>query len=91
MRRAMATASPQTAATGTRRLVRPRENRMVAGVAAGVARYFDVDPTVVRIVFAILLVITWFTAGLAYAAAWLLMPEEEWPHQAGGTAPPRLR
>ncbi|MFN0072770.1 MAG: PspC domain-containing protein [Chloroflexota bacterium] len=36
-----------------RRLYRKREGKMVAGVAAGLADYFDVDPTLVRLVFVI--------------------------------------
>jgi len=49
---------------------------MVAGVAAGVADYFDVDPTIVRIGFVVLA----FLGGLAvplYAAGWLLIPDED--------------
>jgi phage shock protein C len=57
-----------------RELERPREGRMVAGVCAGIARYFDVDVTIVRIVLAALTVAG--GAGVAlYAAGWLLMPE----------------
>jgi phage shock protein PspC (stress-responsive transcriptional regulator) len=48
---------------------------MVAGVAGGLADYFDVDPTMVRIGFVALA----FLGGLAvplYLAGWLLIPEE---------------
>ena len=48
---------------------------MVAGVAAGMADYFDIDPTMVRIGFVILSLM----GGLAiplYVAGWLLIPEE---------------
>ena len=48
---------------------------MVAGVAAGLADYFDVDPTLVRIGFVVLSCL----GGLAiplYVAGWLLIPEE---------------
>ena len=49
---------------------------MLAGVAAGVARYFDIDVTVVRIVFAVLAVVG--GAGLPlYLAGWLLIPDED--------------
>ncbi len=60
---------------GVRRLRRSRD-RMVAGVAGGIAEYVDIDPTIVRLVFAVLLIlgagITWF---LVYALLWILMPE----------------
>jgi phage shock protein C len=56
-------------------LSRPIEDRMLAGVAAGIARYLRVDVTVVRIVFAVLAVIG--GAGVPiYLAGWLLIPEE---------------
>jgi len=56
------------------RLRRPRQ-RVIAGVAAGIARHFDVDPLVVRVA---LVVLCFFGgAGLVlYAAGWLLMPED---------------
>jgi phage shock protein PspC (stress-responsive transcriptional regulator) len=48
---------------------------MLAGVAAGIARYLDVDVTIVRIVLAVLTVLG--GAGVPiYLAGWLLMPEE---------------
>ena len=49
---------------------------MVAGVAAGLADYFDVDPTIVRVGFVALA----FLGGLAvplYVAGWLLIPDED--------------
>jgi phage shock protein PspC (stress-responsive transcriptional regulator) len=57
------------------RLHRRRDGRMVAGVAAGLADYFGIDPTLVRIGFLVLAVM----GGLAlplYVAGWLLIPEE---------------
>jgi phage shock protein C len=56
-------------------LSRPIQDRMLAGVAAGIARYLGVDVTVVRIVFAVLAVVG--GAGVPiYLAGWLLIPEE---------------
>jgi phage shock protein PspC (stress-responsive transcriptional regulator) len=55
-------------------LIRPVRGRMLTGVAAGVADYFGVDPTIVRIVLAVLAV-----AGPGvplYLAGWLLIPDE---------------
>jgi phage shock protein C len=56
-------------------IFRPFQDRMLAGVAAGTARYFGVDVTLVRIAFVVL---TFFGgAGVAaYLAGWLLIPEE---------------
>jgi phage shock protein PspC (stress-responsive transcriptional regulator) len=56
-------------------LRRPFEDRMLAGVAAGLARYFDVDVTIVRIAFVVLTVVG--GAGIPlYLAGLLLIPEE---------------
>jgi len=60
---------------GTKRLYRPREGRVVAGVCAGLAAYFAVDPTLVRLAFALLAVFG--GAGiLLYLCAWIVIPEE---------------
>jgi phage shock protein PspC (stress-responsive transcriptional regulator) len=58
-----------------RRLVRVSEGRWLGGVAAGLGRYFDVNPLVYRIAFAALA----FAGGtgiLLYLAAWLVIPAE---------------
>jgi phage shock protein PspC (stress-responsive transcriptional regulator) len=56
-------------------LCRPFQDRMLAGVAAGAARYFGVDVTIVRIILAVLTVVG--GAGVpVYLAGWLLIPEE---------------
>ena len=55
-------------------LIRPVRGRMLTGVAAGVADYFGVDPTIARIALAVLAV-----AGPGvplYLAGWLLIPDE---------------
>lgn len=56
-------------------LTRPVHDRMLAGVAAGVARYLGVDATIVRIAFALLAVMGGAGVPL-YLIGWLLMPEE---------------
>lgn len=56
-------------------LTRPVNDRMVAGVAAGIARYLGADVTIIRIV----LVVLAFVGGAGvpiYLAGWLLIPEE---------------
>ena len=56
-------------------LRRPYQDRMLAGVAAGVARYFGVDVTLVRIAFVVLTIVG--GAGIPlYLAGLLLIPEE---------------
>ena len=65
-------AGPQAA---PRPLSRPVSDRMLAGVAAGLARYLDVDVTIVRIVLAVLAVVGGIGVPL-YLTGWLLMPED---------------
>ena len=80
------TASPETdtksavypeasAQTQPQPLYRPFQDRMLAGVAVGIARYLGVDVTVVRIVLAVLTVVGGVGIPL-YLAGWLLIPEE---------------
>jgi phage shock protein PspC (stress-responsive transcriptional regulator) len=58
-----------------RRLTRPRDDRMLAGVCAGLGRYFDMSPVVYRLAFAVL-ALAGGTGILIYGAAWLVMPVE---------------
>jgi phage shock protein PspC (stress-responsive transcriptional regulator) len=60
---------------GPRRLERSRDDRVIAGVCAGVARYANVDATIVRVAAVALLAFGGFGA-FAYLAAWLLVPEQ---------------
>ena len=61
---------------GTKVLVRSRKGRMLAGVCAGAADYFDMDVTLVRVIVAVVCVITGGAGVLAYLAAWLIIPAE---------------
>ncbi|WP_182525973.1 PspC domain-containing protein [Nocardioides dongkuii] len=56
-------------------LVRPRHDRVVAGVCAGVARRFGLTPWTVRLLFLLLLFIPG-TQLVIYPVLWLLMPSE---------------
>jgi phage shock protein C len=60
----------------TKVLVRSRKGRMVAGVCAGLADYFGMDVTLVRLIVAVVAVITGGVGVLAYLAAWAIIPEE---------------
>lgn len=53
-----------------------RTNRKIAGVCGGLGEYFDIDPTIVRIIFLILLLV--IGGGLlAYLICWIAMPREQ--------------
>ena len=60
---------------GRKRLMRSRHDRKIAGVCAGFAEYFDIDVTLLRVVW----LVVFFFGGcglLAYVVAWIVMPEE---------------
>ena len=64
-----------TTHTTSRRLVRRTDDRMVAGVCSGLADYFGVDPTIVRLAVVGGTVLGFGTLLVAYVLAWLLRPE----------------
>ena len=61
--------------SGGKRLLRPREGRMLAGVCVGLADYFGVDVNLVRLGFGVFTVF-WGLGALIYALAWVVLPEE---------------
>jgi len=60
------------------RLSRPVYDKKIAGVCAGVARFFDLDVTLVRVLW-LLAVVLAGTGLLAYFICWIVMPKEELP------------
>ena len=69
------TSTPSTS-NPIRRISRSRDERMLAGVCGGIARHLGIDPVLVRIATVVLA--TMGGAGIvAYAAAWLLVPNDE--------------
>jgi phage shock protein PspC (stress-responsive transcriptional regulator) len=65
-----ASAAPQP------RLVRSRTDRRIAGVCGGLAEYFDVDPTIVRVTWVILSIVAGAVVFgiVAYLVAWFIIP-----------------
>ena len=57
-------------------MYRSRDERMVAGVAGGLANYFDIDPTIVRILFLAALFTTGPLALLVYLVCAMIIPRE---------------
>jgi phage shock protein PspC (stress-responsive transcriptional regulator) len=58
------------------RLVRPRDDRWIAGVCAGLARRFGLRPNLVRLLF-VLSVLLPGPQVLIYLVLWIIMPDEE--------------
>ena len=84
-----ATATDQPEA---RLLRRSTDDRMLAGVAGGIARHLNADVILVRVIIAALVLLTGVGAAL-YVAAWLLIPAdgEDQPVAAAWTADRRFR
>jgi phage shock protein PspC (stress-responsive transcriptional regulator) len=60
----------------SKRLLRTRDGRMVAGVASGLAAYFGVDVNLVRLAFGVFTV--FYGLGiLLYLVAWAILPDED--------------
>ena len=58
-------------------LVRPRNDRVIAGVCAGLGRRFGLGPWQARILFVLLLMLIPGSQILVYPLLWVLMPSEE--------------
>lgn len=60
-----------------KRMMRPRSGRTVAGVCAGMAHYMELDVTLVRLVWALVTVLSGiFPGAVVYAVSWIVIPEE---------------
>ncbi len=88
------TETPQQDRSGVRtenlrdysRLRRSTSDRKIAGVAGGLGRHLDIDPTILRVLFVVLC----FFGGagfLLYGVAWLVVPEEGTDHAVVATSP----
>jgi phage shock protein PspC (stress-responsive transcriptional regulator) len=59
-------------------LRRSRTDRIVAGVVAGLARYFGIDPTLARVLYVVgSLVSAAFPGLLVYVLLWVIIPEQD--------------
>ena len=62
-----------------RRLTRSRNDRMLAGICGGLANYLDVDPTIVRLVFALATFFTVVFPGIfIYLIMWIVVQNEHY-------------
>ncbi len=62
-----------------RKLYRSRTDRMIAGVCAGLADFFGIDPTIVRLVFAAGALLGFGSFILIYLVIFIVVPEEPLP------------
>jgi phage shock protein C len=60
-----------------KRLKRSQQERIIAGVCGGLAKYMNVDATIVRVIFVILTVFTAVIPGiLIYLVMWIIIPKD---------------
>src|SRR6266545_1524853 len=74
----------------SRRLYRSQTESVLGGVAGGVAEYLDVDPAIVRVLWALLAIITGGVFFLLYIVMWIVVPlaPEDWEASEGEAAAP---
>jgi phage shock protein C len=73
-------APPLTPPAASRRLFRSRHHRMIAGVCGGIAEYLEVDPTVIRVLYVIVSILTGIVPGiLAYIILMFVVPRADAP------------
>ncbi len=66
-----------------KRLYRSRNDRVLAGVCGGIGDFFDLDPTLVRLAWVVLTLLSLGAGILAYLIAWIIVPEK--PGECGTT------
>ena len=70
--------------TGEKTLYRSRDDEMIGGVCAGIAEYFELDPTVIRLLAVLLLLVGNAAVLIAYVVLWVVVPEEPANAHEGG-------
>ena len=60
-----------------RGLYRDTSDKFLGGVCSGIAAYLNIDPAIVRILFAVIILGTWFLGLLVYVIMWIVLPAKE--------------
>ncbi|HML95209.1 MAG: PspC domain-containing protein [Candidatus Dadabacteria bacterium] len=58
-----------------KKLHRSRKDRMIAGICGGLGEMFSIDPTLIRLIAALIGLFTVGTAILVYVLGWIIIPE----------------
>jgi len=58
-------------------LVRSKKNKVIAGVCGGIGNYLDIDPVLIRLLWVLLILVSFGTGILAYIIAWIIIPKEK--------------
>jgi phage shock protein C len=65
---------------GIRRLKKSRSEKKILGVCGGIAKYFNIDPSIVRVLYVFFILVTHGFGIIVYFALALILPEEELQH-----------
>lgn len=63
-----------------KRLYRSRNDRLLGGVCAGLADYFNIDPTIMRLLYILLCFVSLGSGVLIYVVLWVIVPESKVYH-----------
>jgi phage shock protein C len=58
-----------------KRLCRSRKDRILGGICGGLGDHIDADPSIIRLVWIVVTLISFGTGIIVYAAAWIIVPE----------------
>jgi Putative stress-responsive transcriptional regulator len=58
------------------KLYRSKTNKIIAGVCGGIGEYFKIDPTLVRLLWLLISVMSAGSGVVAYIVAWIVIPKE---------------
>ncbi len=62
--------------TATKKLYRSRKDKVIAGICGGLGEYTEIDSTVIRIIWILLILLSFGTGLLFYLLAWIIIPKE---------------
>lgn len=60
----------------SKKLYRSKKNRIIAGICGGLGEYFNIDPTIVRLIWVFLVVFGMGAGIILYLIAWIIIPEK---------------
>jgi phage shock protein C len=61
-----------------KKLKRSKKEKMIAGICGGIAEYFEVDPTIVRVIYVLVSIFSIAFPGiLVYIILWIIIPEQD--------------
>ena len=60
-----------------KKLYRSRKDKMIAGICGGIGEIYSLDPTMIRLVYALITIFSAGTAILVYILGWIIIPEEK--------------